>query len=195
MPLFRSVRQILTDILLPLFDTLLIIGGYTNMLATGQENISLMPDTVIVNTLNGTINLNNDNSNNIAADLSSASANFTTITEPVSPIADWTCPNSIDVDPGSRAYNSMHIKCIEETIKICKPSALDLLYGLGSMRLSIQGQEDNLCVIGIVHEIEMGEDRYLCSVPLDKLLNWASWKKGKGTEALEDILAFCKPLE
>jgi hypothetical protein len=105
------------------------------------------------------------------------------------------CQNTIDVDPGSSAFNNTSIKCIEEILKKCEPSDFYLLYGLGSMILSIQGKENSLCSILIVHEIEMGEKKFSCLIPLDKVTNWSSWKNSNGLAAVDDILSFCISLE
>ena len=104
------------------------------------------------------------------------------------------CQNTIDVDPGSSAFDNNSIKCIEELLKKCEPYEFYLLYGLGSMILSIQGKENSLCSISLVHEIEMGEKRYNCLIPLDKVANWSSWKNSNGLNAVDDILPFCSSL-
>ena len=101
------------------------------------------------------------------------------------------CQNTIDVDPGSSAFNNTGIKCVEELLKRCQPSDFNLLYGLGSMIVSIQGKENGLCSIMLVHEIEIGENRFSCLVPLDKVANWSSWKNSDGLAAVDDILSFC----
>ena len=104
------------------------------------------------------------------------------------------CENTIDVDPGSSAFNNRSIKCFDEFLKGCKPSNFHLLYGLGSMIVSIQGKENSLCSILIMHEIEMGEKRFSCLIPLDKVVNWYSWKNANGLAAVDDILSFCSSL-
>jgi hypothetical protein len=101
------------------------------------------------------------------------------------------CQNTIDVDPESSAFNNRGIKCVEELLKRCQPSDFNLLYGLGSMIVSIQGKENGLCSIMLVHEIEIGENRFSCLVPLDKVANWSSWKNSNGLAAVDDILSFC----
>ena len=199
MPHLKRQSRVSMGILLPLFTILMIIiiQASTFVLITGQENTILMANAATATTPKGNATTVSNNNSSITGPNLIANNNFTKTTELVSPIAEdiIICPNSIDVDPGSRAYNSTHIKCVEETLKTCKLSDMSLLYGLGSMRLSIQGQKNDLCVIEIVHEIEMGVNQYSCSVPFDKVLTWTSWKKGGGTGALEDISAFCKSMD
>ena len=108
---------------------------------------------------------------------------------------DITCQNTIDVDPGSSAFNNRSIECVEEFLKNCEPYDFYLLYGLGSMSVSIQGKESGLCSILIVYEIEMGEKKFSCLVPLDKVANWSSWKNSNGLAAVDDILSFCSSLD
>jgi hypothetical protein len=98
-----------------------------------------------------------------------------------------TCPNTIDVDLRSSPFNNTNIKGVEELLKICEPSNFQLLYDLGSMIVSIQGKENGLCSIKIVHEIKIGESRFSCLVPLDKVAIWSSWKKGNGLVDIEMI--------
>lgn len=104
------------------------------------------------------------------------------------------CQNTIELDPGSSNFDNRNIKCVEELLKKCEPFELYFLYGLGSMKVSIKGKENNLCSILILHEIEMGENRFNCLVPLDKVSNWSSWKNSNGLGAIDDILAFCSNL-
>jgi hypothetical protein len=109
--------------------------------------------------------------------------------------ANIACQNTIDVDPESTAFNKTSIRCIEEILKKCEPSNFYLLYGLGSMIVSIQGKGNGLCSILIVHEIEMGEKKFSCLIPLDKVANWSSWKNSNGLAAVDDILSFCSSLK
>lgn len=103
------------------------------------------------------------------------------------------CQSIVDVDPGSSAYNKTAIKCFDESLKKCEHSNLHLLYGSGSLTISIQGKgENNLCLLKLVHEIEMGQKGYVCSIPLDKLATWTSWNKSGGVDAVKDVLPFCK---
>lgn len=103
-----------------------------------------------------------------------------------------TCQSTIDVDPASTAYNETAIKCAEESLKKCEHSNIHILYGLGSLTISIQAKEDgSLCSIKLIHEIEMGQKRYECLVPFNKLAAWISWKKSDGVGAVNDILSSC----
>jgi hypothetical protein len=103
------------------------------------------------------------------------------------------CQGVIDVDQGSSAYNKTAIKCVGESLKKCEHSNLHLLYGSGSLTISIQGKgENNSCLLKLVHEIEMGQKGYVCSIPLDKLATWTSWNNRDGVEAVKDIVPFCK---
>lgn len=103
------------------------------------------------------------------------------------------CQGIVDVDPGSTAYNKTAINCVDEFLRKCERSNLHLLYGSGSLTISIQGKgENNLCFLKLVHEIEMGQKGYVCSIPLDKLATWTSWNKRNGVEAVKDVVPFCK---
>lgn len=103
------------------------------------------------------------------------------------------CQGIIDVDPGSTAYSKTAIKCADESLKKCEPSNLHLLYASGSLTISIQGKgENNSCLLKLVHEIEMGQKGYVCSIPLNKLPTWTSWNKRDGVDAVNDVASFCK---
>lgn len=101
------------------------------------------------------------------------------------------CAKQIDVDSGSTSYDSNNIGCMETVLSNCQSYSGVLLYGLGSMRLTINGKQDDQCLFDLVHEIEMDERQFKCTIPVDKMSGWTSWKKGDGLEAVKDILAFC----
>jgi hypothetical protein len=125
-------------------------------------------------------------------------SHITDITGSVRPISEEsiTCPGLIDVDPGSTAYNSQNIRCVQQLFNSCTPSAFLLVYGLGSTHVSIKGKNDSnnisLCPIEFRQETEMGESQpYSCLIPLDKIATWSSWKNADGLTALDGILSFC----
>jgi hypothetical protein len=123
---------------------------------------------------------------NIAESGSSASENI-------------TCPDLIDVDPGSTAYNSQNIECVQQLFDSCTPSDFLLVYGLGSTHVSIKGKNDsnndNLCSVEFRQETEMGEGKhYSCLIPIDKIASWRSWKSADGVTALDDVLSFCNDI-
>ena len=124
--------------------------------------------------------------NNVSESVSSASGNT-------------TCPGLIDVDPGSTAYNSQNIECVQQLFNSCTPSDFLLVYGLGSVHVSIKGKKDSnkegLCSIEFRQETEMGKSTlYSCLIPLDKFATWGSWRNADGTTALDDILSFCNDI-
>jgi hypothetical protein len=123
---------------------------------------------------------------NIAESGSSASENI-------------TCPDLIDVDPGSTAYNSQNIECVQQLFDSCTSSDFLLVYGLGSTHVSIKGKNDsnndNLCSAEFRQETEMGEGKhYSCLIPIDKIASWRSWKSADGVTALDDVLSFCNDI-
>lgn len=74
-----------------------------------------------------------------------------------------------------------------------------LLYGLGSVHVSIKGKKDSnkegLCSIEFRQETEMGKSNlYSCLIPLDKIASWGSWRNADGMTALDDILSFCNDI-
>ena len=126
---------------------------------------------------------------------------FTNIAESVGPIPEdsVTCPGLIDVDPGSTAYNGQGIECVQQLFNSCTPSDFLLVYGLGSVDVSIKGKKDSnndsLCSIELRQEIEMGKSNlYSCLIPLDKIAPWSSWKNADGVTALDGILSFCNDI-
>jgi hypothetical protein len=106
-------------------------------------------------------------------------SSITNIAESVSvPTSEnTTCPSLIDVDPGSTAYNSQNIECVQQLFNSCMPSDFLLVYGLGSVHVSIKDKKDSLCSIEFRQEIEMGKSKpYSCLIPLDKIATWSSWR-------------------
>ena len=74
-----------------------------------------------------------------------------------------------------------------------------MVYGLGSVHVSIKGKKDSnkegLCSIEFRQETEMGKSNlYGCLIPLDKIATWGSWRNADGTTALDDILSFCNDI-
>jgi hypothetical protein len=118
---------------------------------------------------------------------------ITNIAESISPTSEnTTCPDLIDVDPGSTAYNSQNIECVQQLFDSCTPSDFVLVYGLGSTHVSIKGKNDNLCSVEFRQETEMGKSNlHSCLIPLDKITTWNSWKNADGVTALDDILSYC----
>lgn len=119
---------------------------------------------------------------------------ITTVAESVSPTSEnTTCPSLIDVDPGSTAYNSQNIECVQQLFNSCTPSDFLLVYGLGSVHVSIKGKNnDSVCSIEFRQETEMGKSNlHSCLIPLDKITTWNSWKNADGVTALDDILSYC----
>jgi hypothetical protein len=128
-------------------------------------------------------------------------SHITDITGSVRPISEEsiTCPGLIDVDPGSTAYNSQNIRCVQQLFNTCTPSDFLLVYSLGSTHVSIKGKNDSnkegLCSIELRQETEMGESQpYSCLIPLDKIATWSSWKNADGVTALDGILSFCNDI-
>jgi hypothetical protein len=125
---------------------------------------------------------------------------ITNVAESVSPTSgNTTCPGLIDVDPGSTAYNSQNIECVRQLFNSCTPSDFLLVYGLGSVHVSIKGKKDSnkegLCSIEFRQETEMGKSNlYSCLIPLDKIATWGSWRNADGMTALDDILSFCNDI-
>jgi hypothetical protein len=105
-----------------------------------------------------------------------------------------TCSSLIDVDPGSTAYSSQNIECIQQLFNSCTPSDFLLVYGLGSTHVSIKGKKGSLCSIELRQEIEMGKQTYSCMIPLDKIATWSSWKNADGVTSLDDVLSFCNDI-
>lgn len=121
--------------------------------------------------------------------LNATNTSSTTLTSIVA-----NCPGLIDVDPGSTAYNTSNIECVQKLFNNCSSSSFLLLYGLGSLNVSIKGKngDSTSCLIDLSREIEMGNSNpYSCSVPTEKIANWRSWRNANGLEALDDILPFC----
>jgi len=122
------------------------------------------------------------------------------IAESVNPTSEnTTCPSLIDVDPGSTAYSSQNIECVQKLFNSCTPSYFLLVYGLGSTHVSINGKKDSnkdtLCSIEFRQETEMGKSKlYSCLIPLDKIATWSSWKKADGMTVLDSILLFCNDI-
>jgi hypothetical protein len=125
---------------------------------------------------------------------------ITNVAESVSPSSgNTTCPGLIDVDPGSTAYNSQNIECVRQLFNSYTPSDFLLVYGLGSVHVSIKGKKDSnkegLCSIEFRQETEMGKSNlYSCLIPLDKIATWGSWRNADGMTALDDILSFCNDI-
>jgi hypothetical protein len=119
---------------------------------------------------------------------------ITNIVEPGGPASEnATCPDLIDVDPGSTAYNSQNIECVQQHFNSCTPSDFLLVYGLGSIYVSIKDKNDNsVCFIEFRQETEMGKSNlHSCLIPLDKITTWNSWKNADGVTALDGILSYC----
>ena len=112
----------------------------------------------------------------------------------VSTSENITCPSLVDVDPGSTAYSSQNIECVQQLFNSCMPSDFLLVYGLGSLHVSIKGKKDSLCSIELRQEIEMGKKTYSCMIPLDKIATWSSWKNADGVTSLDDVLSFCNDI-
>ena len=104
------------------------------------------------------------------------------------------CGGDIDVDPSSTSFNETEIKCVEDALKKCTNSDLNLIYQMGSLNIRIIGPIEDKCRLGIAYEIERGESLYNCSIPLSTMENWNSWKDKTGLDALSDILPYCKQL-
>lgn len=126
---------------------------------------------------------------------------ITNIAESINPTSEnnTTCPDLIDVDPGSTAYNSQNIECVQQLFDSCTPSDFLLVYGLGSTHVSIKGKNDsnndNLCSVEFRQETEMGEGKYYsCLIPIDKIASWRSWKSSDAVTALDDVLSFCNDI-
>ena len=126
---------------------------------------------------------------------------ITNIAESINPTSEnnTTCPDLIDVDPGSTAYNSQNIECVQQLFDSCTPSDFLLVYGLGSTHVSIKGKNDsnndNLCSVEFRQETEMGEGKhYSCLIPIDKIASWRCWKSSDDVTALDDVLSFCNDI-
>jgi hypothetical protein len=152
------------------------------------HSVSSMSDGAMANALSqNTINKIN---------VSRSSVTNTSSTDtPISRITK--CPDLVDVDPGSTAFNSSSIECVQNLFNSCTSSRFLLLYGLGSLNASIKGkseEKDNgtRCLIELNQETEMGErNPYSCSIPIDKIVGWRSWRNASGLEALDDVSSFC----
>jgi hypothetical protein len=104
------------------------------------------------------------------------------------------CPDLIDVDPGSTAYDSSNVECVQKLLNDCNTSNFLLVYGLGSLNVSIKGKngDNTMCQLALTQETEMGAGiSYSCSVPEEKTVNWRSWRNANGLGALDDILPYC----
>jgi hypothetical protein len=158
----------------------------SNSLTPDVRPTSIQPEkqslqNLMIRTSTGLYDVDIPSINNIAESVSPASENNT------------TCPSLIDVDPGSTAYNSQNIECVQQLFNSCTRSDFLLVYGLGSVHVSIKGKNnDSLCSIEFRQETEMGKSNlHSCLIPLDKIATWSSWKNADGVTALDGILSFC----
>jgi hypothetical protein len=155
--------------------------------------VSSMLDDVTADTLSQNMIKNMNTSGFSISNTSSIESNT-----PISKV--MKCPDLIDVDPGSTAYNSSSIECIQKLLNSCTASSFLMLYGLGSLDVSIKGQNEdknnsNRCLIELNQETEMGEGKpYSCSIPMDKIVGWKSWMDANGLKALDDLSPFCQKI-
>lgn len=105
------------------------------------------------------------------------------------------CEGDIEVDSTSPSFKKAEIDCVIYAIKVCRSQNLSLIYQMGSLKAAIIGLTSGICTLDLTHEIERGQDTYLCLVPSDKLSNWNSWKENTGLDAVVDILPYCKHIE
>jgi hypothetical protein len=85
---------------------------------------------------------------------------------------------SLDKGLSSRDYESdAELMRAEEAMKSCKTCLCVVIgYGLGGMQVAIEGVDSGSCAMAIMYDIEMGTKSLDCSVPLDKMADWTSWK-------------------
>lgn len=119
------------------------------------------------------------------------SSGTTTTTTSSAPVQRTKCPEILDMDPQTPLYNVTGIDCVQALLERCQPETVILGYQFGSTKLSINGEEEGRCSIRAVHEIEMGENTFSCSVPFTVLAKWESWKNPGGSDSLDDILPYC----
>lgn len=82
---------------------------------------------------------------------------------------------------------------IDRALEDCERHYFSVGYGLGSMRVAIEGLEaDNntLCSVFLMYEIEMGGGFSDCSIPLKVMPLWQSWKNGL-TPEVSEIVDYC----
>jgi hypothetical protein len=92
---------------------------------------------------------------------------------------------------GSLRYNTTLANHVEELLNKCEPVNMYLLYGLGSMKVLVKGQENDMCVMEIEREIEMGLVEFSCSVPVSKIRGWIGWRGVDEMPSIGGIESFC----
>lgn len=97
----------------------------------------------------------------------------------------------VELNPDDPLYDIDKIHCIENIFATCQPGRIGLPYYLGSIGISIAGEDQDRCIVEIEHAIEMGFNRFTCSVPLEEMAKWNSWKEPAGDQAVSDIATFC----
>ena len=85
-------------------------------------------------------------------------------------------------------------ECIEQIFESCHPiERLGFGYDLGSMSVSILGLDGDNCIVNITQVIEMGVRHHFCSIPLQAMGAWDSWRTSQsGESAPRDVIDHCE---
>jgi hypothetical protein len=111
--------------------------------------------------------------------------------------ANYGTSETINLSDGLVARNvtsDPDVARLEQVLKSCEHSRILMGYGLGSMQIAIGGQEDKSCIMAVMYEIEMGATYLDCTVPLDRMEDWTSWKN-TNLSSVSEISAYCKELK
>ena len=105
-----------------------------------------------------------------------------------------TCSTWIGFAPEGSSENNTDIACMQQVLNKCQPFDVALGYVLGSLRVSIKGviNDGGNCSLNLQHEIERGQTKMTCMIPLAKMSTWTNWKRGDGLDAVEQIIKYCK---
>jgi len=104
-----------------------------------------------------------------------------------------TCSTFVGVAPEGGSENNTDIPCMQKVLDKCQPFDLVVGYVLGSMRISIKGLTNDgaNCSLNLQHEIERGQTKMTCMIPLANMSTWINWKRGDGLDAVEQIIKYC----
>ena len=104
-----------------------------------------------------------------------------------------TCSTFVGVAPEGGSENNTDIACMQKFLDKCQPFDLVVGYVLGSMRISIKGLTNDgaNCSLNLQHEIERGQTKMTCMIPLANMSTWINWKRGDGLDAVEQIIKYC----
>jgi hypothetical protein len=84
---------------------------------------------------------------------------------------------------------------IDDAFKSCELRLIEISYGLGSMKVAVRGLDwEEQCVLAIVYEIEMGEEKLECSVPRQTMSHWSSWRNSTLPQ-INEIIDYCEPAD